>query len=90
MIGSTLTLVSKFFLSKEDAVVSRNYLVAKGVFRNQGTFPWDNEVYDMVILINMNTGYIEKKVIYINDEDTALKELLKDYYVSGIMKQIEI
>lgn len=90
LVGSTLTLVSKFFLSKNDAVVSRNYLVAKGVFRNQGTFPWDNDVYDMVILINMNTGYIENKVTYINDEDAALKELLKDYYISGIMKQIEI
>lgn len=89
LVGSTLTLVSKFFLSKNDAVVSGNYLVAKGVFRNQGTFPWDNEVYDMVILINMNTGYTEKKVTYISDEDAALKELLKDYYVSAIMKQTE-
>lgn len=89
LVGSTLTLVSKFFLSKNDAVVSGNYLVAKGVFRNQGTLPWDNEVYDMVILINMNTGYIEKKVTYISDEDAALKELLKDYYISAIMKQME-
>lgn len=86
LIGSTLTLVSKFFLNKKDAVVSRNYLVAKGVFRNQGTFPWDNEVYDMVILINMDTGYTENKVTYISDEDAALKELLKKYYVSAIMK----
>ena len=89
LVGSTLTLVNKFFLSKNDAVVSRNYLISKGVFRNKGTLPWDNEVYDMVILINMNTGYIEKKVTYINDEDAALKELLKDYYISAIMKQME-
>lgn len=89
LVGSTLTLVSKFFLSKNDAVVSGKYLVAKGVFRNQGTFPWDNEVYDMFMLINLNTGYIEKKVAYTNDEDAALKELLKDYYISAIMKQTE-
>ena len=40
----------------------------------------------MVILINMNTGHTENKVTYISDEDAALKELLKKYYVSAIMK----
>lgn len=86
LVGSALTLVSKFFLRKEDyGVVSGNYIIAKGTFSNQGTLPWDNEVYDMFMLINLDTGYAEKKVSYTNDEDAALKELLKDYYVSEII-----
>ncbi len=86
LVGSALTLVSKFFLNKEDyGVVSGNYIIAKGTFRNQGTLPWDNEVYDMFMLINLDTGYAEKKVTYTSDEDAALKELLKDYYVSEII-----
>lgn len=86
LVGSALTLVSKFFLRKEDyGVVSGNYIIAKGTFRNQGTLPWDNEVYDMFMLINLDTGYAEEKVAYTSDEDAALKELLKDYYVSEII-----
>lgn len=86
LVGSALTLVSKFFLNKEDyGVVSGNYIIAKGTFRNQGTLPWDNEVYDMFMLINLDTGYAENKVTYTSDEDAALKELLKDYYVSEII-----
>ena len=86
LVGSALTLVSKYFLNKEDyGVVSGDYIIAKGVFRNQGTLPWDNEVYDMFMLINLDTGYAENKVTYISDEDAALKELLKDYYVSEII-----
>lgn len=86
LVGSALTLVSKFFLNKEDyGVVSGDYIIAKGVFRNQGTLPWDNEVYDMFMLINLDTGYTENKVSYTSDEDAALKELLKDYYVSEII-----
>lgn len=86
LVGSALTLVSKFFLNKEDyGVVSGNYIIAKGTFRNQGTLLWDNEVYDMFMLINLDTGYAENKVTYTSDEDAALKELLKDYYVSEII-----
>lgn len=90
LVGSTLTLVSKFFLNKEDyGVVSKNCVIAKGTFTNQGTLPWDNYTYDMFMLISLNTGYAEKKVVYTSDEDAALKELLKDYYISATMKQME-
>ena len=88
LIGSIVTLVNKFYLEHEDDVIARNYVVAKGKFDNLGSLPWERYTYDSVMLINLDTGIVDRQISYVDDEESALEILFDGYYIASISKRV--